>query len=220
MEAERAACGWLRRRRAELCHAAAPAALLERIGPRRPSQTTSRVSDRSVIVPSPRRTWSTPSLAVAATLLAVVASGLLYRATLGSTEAMAAELAVDHVKCFMANRVLQPHESIADIEADMRSRFDWEARLPASTDPEDLEVVGARPCLYEHGRVAHIMYHYQGVPVSIFMLPGVQYERQLLHTMGHDAVVWTQDRRTFVVVARAPRAQVEQVAARVRASLR
>ena len=59
-------------------------------------------------------------LAAAAMFLLLVGGALVYRATIGATQAMAAELAADHVKCFMMNTVLQTHESLADVEAYMR----------------------------------------------------------------------------------------------------
>jgi len=80
--------------------------------------------------------------------------------------------------------------------------------------------VGARPCLYGEGRVAHIMYTHEGRPVSLFMLPNTARSRELVKVLGHEAAIWCVGNRTFVVVAREPRPEVERIASFVRASLR
>lgn len=227
VETEQSVCHLLRLRKSELRQAGAPAGLRARIQPPAPPRVVpfpvvaSTAPPAAPVAATPRRVGYR-RLAIAATLLLGLGGAITYRATVGATRAIAAELTADHVKCFMVNNVLHPHESVAEVEAYMRTGFDWEATLPqpAPAPHDDLEVIGSRPCFYEHGKVAHIMYHHKGLPVSIFMLPGIEYERNLVHTMGHDAVVWAADGRTFVLIAKAPRAEVERIAAVVQASLR
>lgn len=216
VDAERSACRLLRQRRVELTGLAAPAALLTRC---RAAQRTAPASVVPFRPAAPRSVFRVSRLAAAAMFVLAVGGGLVYRATIGATQAMAAELAADHVKCFMMNTVLRTHESLDDVEAYMRSGFDWAAELPEHADHEGMELVGSRPCLYEHGKVAHIMYRHKGVPVSIFMIPGSHHEAELTHAFGHDAVIWSDERRTFVLIAKAPHDEVEKVATFVRASL-
>jgi anti-sigma factor RsiW len=102
----------------------------------------------------------------------------------------------------------------------MASHFGWTLHLPADPEQAGLELVGARPCLYGEGRVAHLMYRHHGVPVSIFMLPRSIRPQELLEVMGHEAAVWTVGQRTFVLVAQEPRDEVERMASYVQASLR
>lgn len=224
VSAERSACDLLKSRKAELCRTLlAPPALRAHCASARPQPGV--VPFRPPPPMSAARPFRVRRLAVAATFLLMIAGGLAYRATLGATEAMAAELAADHVKCFMLNTVLRTHESISDVEAYLRSGFAWEAELPPAgahpvADRDTLDIVGARPCFYEHGKVAHIMYRHRGVPVSVFMLPGAHHEHELVHVFGHEAVIWADAHRTFVLIAKAPRAEVEKVAAFVQASLR
>jgi anti-sigma factor RsiW len=164
--------------------------------------------------------WARRASRLALAALVVLAVGTVgFRATLGGTQAVASELAADHVKCFLMNAVLGTHQSAEEVEASLRSRFEWAADLPERPEMEDLALVGSRPCLYERGMIAHIMYRHRGVPVSIYMLPSEQVAAAS-RAFGHDAVMWTEAGRTFAVVARAPREQVEQVATFVRASLR
>jgi anti-sigma factor RsiW len=91
--------------------------------------------------------------------------------------------------------------------------------LPEDASTAGLELVGARPCLYGEGRVAHIMYRHEGHPVSLFMLPQTERAQALVEVFGHEAVIWCANKRTFVLVAREPRRDVERMAAFVQAAL-
>jgi hypothetical protein len=82
-----------------------------------------------------------------------------------------------------------------------------------------LHLVGSRPCLYGEGRIAHIMYRHEGRPVSLFMLPNSSRSRELVEVLGHQAAIWCVGNRTFVLVAREPRREVERLASFVQASL-
>jgi len=79
--------------------------------------------------------------------------------------------------------------------------------------------VGERTCLYGQGRVAHIMYRHEGRPVSLFMLPNDTRKEQVLDTLGHGAAVWSVGNRTFVLIAREPKADFERMALFVRTGL-
>lgn len=214
VEAERSVCRLLRARQFEL-KTGAPEALQSRCW----ASGAHRVGALHSV--SRRRTWSSrlSPMAMAAVVVLAVGGAVAYRATFGATQAIAAELTADHVKCLMLNAVLRTHDTVQDVQADMQSGFGWMAQLPEHPEREDLELIGSRPCLYEHGKIAHIMYRHKGLPVSVFMLPGERQAPELLQALGHDAVVWSDDRRTFVLIAKAPRADVERVAAFVRASL-
>jgi hypothetical protein len=64
------------------------------------------------------------------------------------------------------------------------------------------------------------MYRHHGQPVSVFMIPDKRRPSELLDVLGHGAAIWTQGNRTFVLIAREPRAEVERMAEFVRAALR
>jgi anti-sigma factor RsiW len=162
----------------------------------------------------------TKPLALAASLVLVVAGAFLYGLTDRSNRVMAAELVADHVKCFGLNRLLHTQQEAAFVETAMASSFGWHVQLPDRAPQMGLELVGARPCLYGEGRVAHIMYRYNGHPVSVFMLPNTVRTSEVVDIMGHEAAIWPSAGRTFVLVAREPRAEVERIAAFVHAALR
>jgi hypothetical protein len=51
------------------------------------------------------------------------------------------------------------------------------------------------------------------------MLPNSQRSRDLVEVLGHQAAIWCVGNRTFVLVAREPRQDVERLASFVQASL-
>lgn len=159
-------------------------------------------------------------LAVAASLALVVAGAALYGLTVHSTRVMAAELTADHVKCFRVNSVLGTHHDPSTVEGSMASYFDWQMRLPDHPERADLELVGARPCIYPEGLVAHIMYLHHGHPVSLFMLPHSSRADELIDVVGHRAAIWSSGSRTFVLIADEPRAEVERLISFIHEGLR
>ena len=64
------------------------------------------------------------------------------------------------------------------------------------------------------------MYRHDGRPVSLFMLPPRARPEELVEVLGHEAAIWSVGDRTFVLVAREPRAEVERMASFVTAALR
>jgi anti-sigma factor RsiW len=159
-------------------------------------------------------------VALAASLVVVVGGAFVYQITDKSARVMAAELTADHVKCFAMNSVLHTHDAPTAVESSMISGFGWQMRLPDEPARAGLELVGARPCLYGEGKVAHIMYRHQGRPVSLFMLPNASRSRELVEVFGHQAAIWCVGNRTFVLISREPKREVEQMASFVQASLR
>ena len=159
-------------------------------------------------------------LALATSLVVVVGGAFVYQITDKSARVMAAELTADHVKCFAMNRMLDTHDGPTAVESSMIAGFGWQMHLPDEPARAGLELVGARPCLYGEGKIAHIMYRHQGRPMSLFMLPNASRSRELIEVLGHQAAIWCVGNRTFVLVSREPRREVEQMASFVQASLR
>ena len=129
---------------------------------------------------------------------------------------MAAELAADHVKCFLLQDLIGTKQPAGPVEYALASKFGWSAHLPERPDRAALELVGERTCLYGQGRVAHIMYRHEGRPVSLFMLPNVTRKDEVLDTLGHGAAVWSVGSRTFVLIGREPKVDFERMARFVR----
>jgi anti-sigma factor RsiW len=166
-----------------------------------------------------RRAWVPLSVA-AAVLLAV--TGALFLAG-NSVEVLAAQLAVDHVKCFQ----FPPERGGAPVDPILEGRkweagYGWPLKVPASAEAEQLELVGVRRCLSSEGRVAHMMYQWRGQPLSVFVLnsrPGgtgtADVEASIVK-MGEQTVIWSRGDRTYAVVGRGPVSGLQQVARYVR----
>jgi len=222
VRAERAMRELLQARRPSLCNSGAPPVLRAACtrlaaGAGAPgSRTDARPTLWSGRFASARRL---EPLAIAAALVLLVGGAFVYRITDSSPTVLAAELAADHVKCFAMNRVLGTHHSSADVEDEMVSRFGWQMDLPPNPERAGLELVGSRPCLYGEGKIAHIMYRHNGRPVSLFMLPRTARSEQVIDVLGHEAAIWSVGDRTFVLVAREARSEVERLASFVHRTL-
>jgi anti-sigma factor RsiW len=223
--AERAAFALLQQRRTLLKHEIAPAALhavcathallkAPAIAP--PPAPIARLQGGAV-----QAAWRARlgPLAIAATLVVIVGGAFLVELTPSSPRLLVAELTADHVKCFAMNAVLRTQQATTTVESSMAAGFSWDMRLPDAPEREGLELVGSRPCLYGEGKVAHIMYRHHGRPVSLFMLPRTQRSEQLVEVLGHEAAIWSVGDRTFVLIAREARSEVERMAAFVHAAL-
>ena len=180
-------------------------------------QAADAASRAAAAPPFPRRL---APYALAASLVLVVGGAFVYQATDRSSRVLAAELTADHMKCFAMNRVLGTQQASGAVENSMASSFDWRMHLPDDPARAGLELVGSRPCLYGEGRIAHIMYQHAGRPVSLFMLPKTARTDELVEVLGHEAKIWCVGNRTFVLVAREPRAEVERMASFVQAGIR
>jgi anti-sigma factor RsiW len=221
--AERAVRDLIHRRKAALDAVRAPDALRATCARFASTDTRAAASGargvgRRPVAAASWRARLTP-VALAASLVLVVAAAFLYQITEKSARIMAAELAADHMKCFAMNSLLRTRHAPDLVEGAMLSGFGWQMHLPDHPERAELQLVGARPCLYGEGKVAHIMYTHRGRPVSVFMLPNASRSRELVKVLGHEAAIWCVGRRTFVLIAREPRQDVERMASFVQAGL-
>lgn len=219
---ERSICSLMQTRRAALTPPAS-AELKSRCAALRSRQSpvlTFRANraDR-VVVMSAWRARIAP-YALAASLFLAVTGAFVYQATRSSSRVLAAELALDHEKCFRLNALFGTQHSPESVETAMADGFDWHMRLPDISDEHDVSLVGSRPCLYGEGKTAHIMYRHNGQPVSLFMLPRESRADELVEILGHQARIWSAGDRTFVLVANESAREMERMTALVRTTLR
>jgi anti-sigma factor RsiW len=144
------------------------------------------------------------AFAAAALVVLAVSAVTLPVLTARSTVVLAAQLALDHLKCF----TIEPHThgesvSVADAEAELTREYGWDLPVPASAGAPDGQLVAVRRCLYGDGRAAHILYRVAGQPVSLFILPGLERPGEALTVFGQDGVVWHQHGRTYVLIGAA-----------------
>jgi anti-sigma factor (TIGR02949 family) len=152
-------------------------------------------------------------MALAATLVLAVAGALLYGTVINPTAAAAAQLTLDHLKCFtLFDRPDRLPAAI--VRASLNSQYGWDIPIPDERAVPDLSLVGGRRCVYLDGALVHLLYKRGQVQVSVFVLPeGVYLPARALEMMGHSAVGFERDGRTWVVLARQTPAEVEKIAA-------
>jgi anti-sigma factor RsiW len=161
--------------------------------------------------------FSIGSFALAAALTLVLGGVLMYSLTGLSPTVLAAQLTLDHVTCFAVHNSTTPVDARASEEQFARNHG-WRIRLP-ETAVAGLQLVGVRRCYCGEGQTAHVMYRLHGRPVSLYMLPDVDRSRASTDVFGHDAVIWSKQGMTYVLLGRESRAALEQLAARLGESL-
>jgi anti-sigma factor RsiW len=178
-------------------------------------------SDIDVAVPVDRvggagrwRGWAPLSMA-AAVLLAVGAVFFIGQHQ-RLEAAFAAQLALDHERCFTYLDEVNPAFGQREAEVSLAALSGITATLPAESAEFDL--VDVRECLYDAGAMAHVLCRWRGEPVSLFVVPGESRREQVLEIVGHDAVVWSESDSGYVLVAEHGPVDLGQVADYVRGS--
>lgn len=156
--------------------------------------------------PERRAAWSPLRLPVAATLLLTVLVLGTYTLTSASTTVLAAQLALDHLKC--VKLVQDPSGQGLDPAAageEWQRTYKGPLTVPAVSAEDGSRLIGVRRCLYGHGHLAHLLYDINGRIVSLFVMPKADHEASeqatLLAVFGQQARVWTVGDQTFALVS-------------------
>jgi anti-sigma factor RsiW len=212
--AERTAHELISARRADLRGSASTALRQRCAAQRAPARTRPGVFGRQAVV----------RLALAATV--VFAVGLYAMFGWGTTvETYAAQLAVDHMKCFQ----FPPDGGKADAATLARKwqrDYGWPLKVAGSANAEQLELLGVRRCGSTWGRVAHVLYKWRGEPVSLYVLndqiaeaADVSHAHSSVTRFGERAIIWSERGRTYAVVARRQVPDLDHVAGYVRRAI-
>ena len=198
-ERERTARQLIRAHRGVL-RTTAPAALQARC------ETVSR-SQPSVGTIRRVRAWV--PLSVAATLLLAI-GGVFVFGLNDRVEALAAGLALDHGKCFRIAPQAGKDDAAAD-EALWREHQGWAITVPRSSEAEELTLVDVRRCLTADGWSAHLMYRWRGQSLSVYVVPKVVGSAAALETLGCETSMWSENGRTYAVLAEGRPPGFEQI---------
>lgn len=201
------------RARGPMLSASAPASLRARCVAAAPSRGEAAVS------PADQGRWSARlrgrvPLSMAAALLLAVGTVFLVGQDQRLEAAFAAQLAIDHDRCFTDLDDIDPSFDQRQAEANLAALSGIDAALPAESSEFDL--VDVRRCLYDAGAMAHVLCRWRGEPVSLFVVPGESRREQVLEIVGHDAVVWSGSDNGYVLVAEQGPVDLGQVAEYVR----
>lgn len=143
--------------------------------------------------------WS--PLVAAAALVLVVTVGLLPVVTGQSSVVLAAQLALDHVKCFFIDGDLHAEPvSAAEAESTMRRQHGWSVPVSETGGVEDSRLVSVRECLYGEGMAAHLLYRVGDSPVSLFVMSDDRHAVAPVSLLAADTVAWHQNGHTHMLV--------------------
>ena len=169
---------------------------------------------------TPVRAWIPWSLA--ATLVLAVAGAFVFGLN-DQVEALAAQLTLDHVRCFQFAPERLTHVDPGEAGRAWAASQGWPLQIAASSPGTQLELLGVRRCFMSGGRVAHVLYKWRGEPLSVFVVPQMMRRRrvnEIVEKFGHKAIVWSAGERTYVVLARGRPSDLEPVLGYVRANAR
>lgn len=158
-------------------------------------------------------------LSLAATLLLAVAGAFFFGVN-DKVEALTAQLTLDHMTCFQFAPERLQHVDAHVAEREWFAKQRWGIHVPASSSSNDLELLGVRRCSMSSGRVAHILYRWHGKPLSVFVVPrpiGAAAPQEPVEKFGHEAVMWSEGDRTYVILARARPSELAPVVGYMRA---
>jgi anti-sigma factor RsiW len=181
----------LRARAAELTELAPPglrtrvvAALNERVVERRKATWGMRIT----------------AFAAAATVLLVVASALEL-VTPKSDVLYAAQLAIDHVRCFVVElRSTEPADPRV-VQKTLADNYGWSVPVPSSNADAGLTLIAGRRCPFWLGEHAHLLYRSGDREVSLYVTPGGQPRDGQLNVLGHSEKLWNAGGNLYTLVA-------------------
>jgi anti-sigma factor RsiW len=211
MDAHLAACPPCRQRmeaeatvrqtlRARGCQPCAPEQLLHRC--------------RKATTPIGRLTcsYSSTSLSIFAAAVLMAGGVSAYGLTRMSPTVLAAQLTLDHVKCFAAHPSTLPVDARATEDQFARDNG-WRLHVPMAPDADGLQLVGVRRCFCAEGPAVHVMYRHGGEPLSLYVLPHVTRAAATADIFGKNALIWSDHDMTFVLLGDESPAEMRQLAA-------
>ena len=164
--------------------------------------------------PAAPRSWRARLVpaALAASLVLFTVFAVFTLLTQRSNTVLAAQLTVDHDRCF---RRITPPASGLDAtaeEARLNDHYGWDIHVPPSSPGDGVKLVGARRCLLTHGGVPHLLYDVDGHEVSLYVFEGVARPGGDVSTLGRRSRIWSRGPSTFVMVSPAEAGEMARAA--------
>jgi anti-sigma factor (TIGR02949 family) len=146
-------------------------------------------------------TYSPASLSMFAAVVIMTGGVSVYGLTRLSPTVLAAQLTLDHLKCFAVHESSVPVD--AQITEDQFARdYGWRLHVPTAPAADGLQLVGVRRCFCGEGPAVHVMYRLAGEPISLYVLPHVTRPSATADVFGRDALIWSGPDATFVLLGK------------------
>ena len=157
-------------------------------------------------------TYSPASLSMFAAVVIMTGGVSVYGLTRLSPTVLAAQLTLDHLKCFAVHESSVPVD--AQITEDQFARdYGWRLHVPTAPAADGLQLVGVRRCFCGEGPAVHVMYRLAGEPISLYVLPHVTRPSATADVFGRDALIWSDRDTTFVLLGKETPSVMRQLAA-------
>jgi anti-sigma factor RsiW len=138
--------------------------------------------------------------AVGALVLVVAALEMM---TPNSSILLAAQLALDHVRCFVVEQRTSGAADSGALQERLKEDYGWSIRVPASDAATGVTLIAARRCPFWLGPYAHLLYRTpEGREVSLYVAPGRELAAEQLSVFGHAEHLWSSGGSAYVLVAR------------------
>jgi anti-sigma factor RsiW len=164
--------------------------------------------------PAPALGWRGRLTAFAAAGAAVVVLAVaLELAAPRSNVLFAAQLAIDHVRCFIVELGSTDQADPAALRRLYADDYGWNVDIPDSNRDAGVTLVAARRCPFWIGDHAHLLYRSGDRNVSLYITQGDERPRDQLSVLGHIEHIWTARGNSYALVARdVPAAELARIA--------
>ncbi len=159
-------------------------------------------------------TRSPSQLSAIAAAVMILGGVSVYGLTRSSPVVLAAQLTLDHVKCFALHGDAGPVDPAVS-ETRFAERYGWRVHVP-SAPGEGLELIGVRRCFCGEGAAAHVMFRHHGEPLSLYIIPGASRMDAGTAAFGHDAVMWSAQDATYVLLGQESMPALQALAVRLK----
>jgi anti-sigma factor RsiW len=130
----------------------------------------------------------------------------------------AAQLAIDHVRCFVAERSSTAAIDAPAMERVYAAEYGWKISVPPGNDALGLRLIAARRCPFWLGQHAHALYRVGDKEVSLFIDRGEHRMTDQLQVLGHREHIWQSGGSSYALIARGlPEAELAEITAYLQA---
>ena len=126
----------------------------------------------------------------------------------------AAQLAIDHVRCFVAELGSTAPADADNLQQEFAQHYGWVVNVPPSDPEAGITLIAARRCPFWLGEYAHMLYRTGEREVSLYVTRGQERPREEHSVLGHVERIWTVKGNAYVLVARGvPAGDLDRIAA-------